>query len=188
MLLVLEGGLEVGVHVDNVLSVVVVAAGARRVGAETKDHKSLGGEELLTIPILVVVVTALAAFVLLDKLALLEFDRVSAEVHLDLAIVRILEATEGGGSAHEGGGVGGLFGVAGLLGGEGVGRGGGEEDCGEYELHGAASGGVFGGCVTNYGRWSWCWLLCESSSSKRCGGRSCRTRRTLSFSCTFSLI
>ena len=130
-----ESGLEVGVHIDNVLSVVVAARVASG-GAEAEDDESLRLED--GIDAIPVVVVALTGTVLLDHLAFFELDGVSGEVYLDLAVVSVLKATDGGGSTNELGVVGGLAGGGGGFGGEGVGGGGadrGEEGC-EQELHG----------------------------------------------------
>mmetsp|Transcript_6170 Transcript_6170/g.13543 ORF Transcript_6170/g.13543 Transcript_6170/m.13543 type:complete len:318 (-) Transcript_6170:141-1094(-) len=134
LLLVSEGGLEVGLHVNDVLAVVVVAGGAAGVRAEAEDDKALGGEDGVHA---LSSSAALLAVVRLDELALLELDGVAAEVDL-LLLVLLVELTKSLGIRHELRVHLGLARVTALLGGEGAGGavadGGAEE--GKGELHG----------------------------------------------------
>jgi len=121
----LKGGLEIAVHVNDVLSVVVAAGIASR-RAEAEHDEPLGlkdGVDAVVLVLVVVILVALFAGELLDELALLELHRVSGEVDLNVTVIRVFEAADGGGSTHELGGVGGLLGGGGHLGGERVGTG-----------------------------------------------------------------
>mmetsp|Transcript_6171 Transcript_6171/g.13547 ORF Transcript_6171/g.13547 Transcript_6171/m.13547 type:complete len:324 (-) Transcript_6171:32-1003(-) len=134
LLLIAEGRLEVGLHVNDVLAVVVVAGGAAGVRAEAEDDKALGGEDGVHA---LSSSAALLAVVRLDELALLELDGVAAEVDL-LLLVLPVELTKSLGVGHELRVHLGLARVTALLGGEGAGGavadGGAEE--GKGELHG----------------------------------------------------
>ena len=121
LLLAFERDLEVGVHVDDVFSVVVVAPGARAVGAKTEYHESLGFEDGVdAILVVVVVVVALLAGVLFDGLTPVEFDGVARDVDLT---VFFFELTNGGGAVHELSYVLGIRGVLRDFRGKGVGGG-----------------------------------------------------------------
>mmetsp|Transcript_10438 Transcript_10438/g.22416 ORF Transcript_10438/g.22416 Transcript_10438/m.22416 type:complete len:440 (-) Transcript_10438:77-1396(-) len=137
-----KGRLEVGIHVDDVFSVIGIAAGARVLGAEAEDDESFCGEDGIfsVIVVVVVVVVSVDAGILFDQLALLEFDGISRNVDIRF----FFEATElgfrrGTGAAHQAADVVGLGGVLGGLGSEGVGGGGGGQEGGEGggdDLHG----------------------------------------------------
>jgi hypothetical protein len=147
LLLSLEGVGQIGVHVDNVLAVVVVASAAAVVGAHVEDDKVLGGKDgvgvltVLVVVLIVVVVAIVVVGVLLDELTLLELDRVAGKIHLLGLIVVVLKLTKGGGAQHELGVHLCLGGVAADLGCEGVAGCGGADggrgrEEGEGELHG----------------------------------------------------
>jgi len=147
LLLSLEGVGQIGVHVNNVLAVVVVASAATVVGAHAEDDKVLGGKDgvgvltVLVVVLIVVVVAIVVVGVLLDELTLLELDRVAGKIHLLGLIVVVLKLTKGGGAQHELGVHLCLGGVAADLGCEGVAGCGGADggrgrEEGEGELHG----------------------------------------------------
>ena len=146
LLLSLEGVGQIGVHVDNVLAVVVVASAAAVVGAHAEDDKVLGGKDgvgVLTVlvVVLIVVVAIVVVGILLDELTLLELDRVAGKIHLLGLIVVVLKLTKGGGAQHELGVHLCLGGVAADLGCEGVAGCGGADggrgrEEGEGEFHG----------------------------------------------------
>ena len=105
----------IGLHIDNIFTIVVVAgsAGCVGVGTQAEDDETLvGGQDgivfLSAIPI---------GVVLLAELALLELDGVAGEIDF---LALLFELTDGSRTTHELGGVFGLLVIVGHLGGEGV--------------------------------------------------------------------
>jgi hypothetical protein len=121
LLHVLNSGLEVSLKVDKVLSVVVVARRARIVGAQAKDGETLRGKDSVGST---VIVLGSVSVVRLDKLTLLELDRVRRNVNLVFRVlVKATELTSGSlfGALHKLAHVSRL-GVVLALGSKGIGR------------------------------------------------------------------